>query len=78
MRQPGSSSLDHAIVAFGRSWYGYGGGSDEDIYVEFGIPASTYFARLRTLIDSPIARDLDVSTRDGIRNVCAERLRQAG
>lgn len=77
MRQSESSSLDHAILAFGRSWYGYGGGSDEDIYVEFGIPARTYFERLQAVIDSPAARDIDGAVRDAIKSVCRNRLEHA-
>lgn len=75
MRETAPSGVDDAILAFARSWYGYGGGSDEDIYVEFGLPARAYFERLRTLLQGPAADSLDPQMRDEMRAVCMRRLR---
>ena len=75
MRETAPNNLDSAILTFARSWYGYGGGSAEDIYVEFGLHPKTYFERLKALLDSPAAADIDESTRERIRAVCARRLR---
>ncbi|MET0196633.1 MULTISPECIES: DUF3263 domain-containing protein [Nocardiaceae] len=75
MRNTTSNSVDDAILAFGRSWYGYGGGSDEDIYVHFGLPARSYFTRLSALLDGPAGKTLDDETRESMRAVCARRLR---
>lgn len=69
------NSLDQSMVEFGRSWSRYGGGSDEDIYVEFGLSARSYFERLRTLLDGPIGASLDEQTRAQMQTVCARRLR---
>ncbi|WP_072803771.1 DUF3263 domain-containing protein [Rhodococcoides yunnanense] len=74
MRETAPHSLDAAILTFARSWYGYGGGSAEDIYVEFGLPARTYFERLRQILDSPTAANVDEETRDAMRSVCVRRL----
>ncbi|WP_259468035.1 hypothetical protein [Rhodococcus sp. SBT000017] len=41
MRRTTTHSVDHEILTFGRTWRGYGGGSDEDIYVAFGVDART-------------------------------------
>lgn len=75
MRDTAPNTVDEAILTFGRSWYGYGGGSDEDIYVEFGLAARPYFERLRQLLDEPAAAALDEPTREKMRAVCARRLR---
>ncbi|MDJ0395284.1 DUF3263 domain-containing protein [Rhodococcus sp. G-MC3] len=75
MRETAPNTVDEAILAFGRSWYGYGGGSDEDIYVAFGLGARSYFERLRRLLDEPASAALDETTREKMRAVCARRLR---
>ena len=51
MREAAPSNLEESILAFGRSWYKYGGGSEEDIYVQFGLSARSYFERLAVLLD---------------------------
>jgi hypothetical protein len=42
MRRTTTQSVDHEILAFGRTWQGYGGGSNEDIYVAFGVDGRNY------------------------------------
>lgn len=74
MRRTTPNTLDHAILSFGRAWYGYGGGSDEDIYVEFGVDARTYFQRLRQVLASPAAAGLAEDVRAGIESTCRARL----
>ncbi len=74
MRRTTTQSVDHEILTFGRTWQGYGGGSDEDIYVAFGVDARTYFQRLRRILDSPLAAELPAATRSDIERVCAVRL----
>lgn len=75
MRDAAPNSLDEALLAFAVSWREYGGGSDEDIYVEFGLPSQVYFERLMQVIDSPGAANLDDTTREKVRQVCADRMR---
>ncbi|KAA0923463.1 DUF3263 domain-containing protein [Rhodococcus sp. IEGM 1401] len=74
MRRTTTHSVDHEILTFGRTWRGYGGGSDEDIYVAFGIDARTYFQRLRRILDSPVAEDLSPDERSAIADICRLRL----
>lgn len=74
MRETVNNSLEESILAFGRSWHGYGGGSDEDIYVQFGLPARSYFERLARLLDGPVASTIDGDTREKMRAVCTRRL----
>jgi Protein of unknown function (DUF3263) len=75
MRDTAPNSVDQAILTFGKTWSGYGGGSDEDIYIEFGLGAKSYFERLRGLLDGPGAAEFDETTRETMRAVCAYRLR---
>ena len=74
MRRTSSQSVDHEILAFGRAWQGYGGGSDEDIYVAFGVDGRTYFQRLSRILDSPVAEDLSPDERAAILDICRTRL----
>ncbi|MDZ7914253.1 DUF3263 domain-containing protein [Rhodococcus sp. (in: high G+C Gram-positive bacteria)] len=74
MRRTTTHSVDHEILTFGRTWRGYGGGSDEDIYVAFGVDARTYFQRLRRILDSPVAEELSPDERAAIADICRLRL----
>ncbi|KQU47089.1 hypothetical protein ASG84_08135 [Rhodococcus sp. Leaf278] len=74
MRRTTTQSVDHEILTFGRTWQGYGGGSDEDIYVAFGVDARTYFERLRRILDSPVAEELSPDERSAILEICRARL----
>lgn len=40
------------ILGFARRWYLFGGGSAEDILVEFGITEHEYFRRLGAVLDT--------------------------
>lgn len=75
MRETVRQSLDQSMIEFGRSWFRYGGGSEEDIYIAFGLSARSYFERLRTVLDGQAGASLDEQTRDQIRAVCVRRLR---
>lgn len=74
MRRTITHSVDHEILTFGRAWHGYGGGSDEDIYVAFGVDAQTYFQRLRRILDLPIAEDLACDERAAMLENCHRRI----
>ena len=51
------------ILGFARRWYPFGGGSAEDILLEFGITEHEYFRRLGAVLDTqsfdPRDRDID-------------------
>ena len=74
MRRTTTHSVDHESLTYGRTWRGYGGGSDEDIYVAFGVDARTYFQRLRRILDSPVAEELSPDERAAIADICRLRL----
>lgn len=40
------------ILGFARRWYLFGGGSAEDILVEFGVTEHEYFRRLGAVLDT--------------------------
>lgn len=67
--------VDHAeMVDFARRWYPYGGGTAEDILVEFGIGEHEYFRRLTEIIDGLQPADQDVVVYAAMRSVAADRL----
>jgi hypothetical protein len=63
------------MLDFARRWYPYGGGSAEDILVEFGIGERDYFQRLADVLDSPQAGPEKENVVAAIREVCARRLK---
>lgn len=66
---------DHAeIVDFARRWYPYGGGTAEDILVEFGIGEREYFRRLAEIIDRLPSSDPESAVFAAMRSVAANRL----
>ncbi|MGA9872446.1 MAG: DUF3263 domain-containing protein [Rhodococcus sp. (in: high G+C Gram-positive bacteria)] len=74
MPETAPTSVDSAMLSFGQSWHKYGGGSEEDIYVAFGLSARSYFERLTALLDGPAGASLDESIREKMRAVCARRM----
>ncbi|ORM33444.1 DUF3263 domain-containing protein [Williamsia sp. 1135] len=62
------------ILDFARRWYPYGGGTAEDILVEFGIAEREYFRRLSDILDGNEAADVDRSTFAAMKQVAADRL----
>ncbi|MCF8786225.1 MULTISPECIES: DUF3263 domain-containing protein [Rhodococcus] len=40
-----------AIVDFAQKWRHWGGGSDADIFVEFGLTPAQYFRRLQQILE---------------------------
>jgi hypothetical protein len=61
------------MLDFARRWYPYGGGSAEDILVEFGIGERDYFKRLTDVLDAQAGPDGDAVVA-AIREVCTRRL----
>lgn len=71
----GNLPVDHAeMLDFARRWYPYGGGTAEDILVEFGIGEREYFRRLTEIIDGLRSSDPDSAVYAAMRSVAAERL----
>ncbi|MFW0789563.1 DUF3263 domain-containing protein [Gordonia sp. CPCC 205333] len=60
------------LIDFARRWAPYGGGSDEDILVQFGISEHEYFRRLREALTM---RKLDPTIASTIEAVAVRRLR---
>ncbi|MFW0794512.1 hypothetical protein AAFP30_11915 [Gordonia sp. CPCC 205515] len=56
------------MIDFALRWYRFGGGSDEDIFVRFGIDRLTYARRLLTALDDPRIT-LDPVRRNALRDV---------
>jgi hypothetical protein len=57
-----SAIEDAQILEFARRWLPYGGGSAEDLLVEFGMTPAGYLDRLRRVLDKPVSRRLDPVT----------------
>lgn len=65
---------DDDIIAFARSWAPWGGGSSEDILVEFGLREAEYFERLRLALARPGATaSLKPAQLEQLSNICAVR-----
>lgn len=64
------------MVDFATRWLPYGGGSEEDIIVGFGIGTTEFFTRLRAALDDEAITDnLDRAQAGALREVCRRRLR---
>ncbi|WP_040525513.1 DUF3263 domain-containing protein [Gordonia effusa] len=61
------------LIDFARRWFPYGGGSNEDILIQFGISEHEYFRRLREALTM---RRLDPAIASAIEAVAIRRLRQ--
>lgn len=61
------------LLQFGTLWAPYGGGSDEDIFVTFGVPSHIYFTRLAKLLAARPDLVPDESTRKVMLAVCNDR-----
>ncbi|MBV6761049.1 hypothetical protein [Rhodococcus opacus] len=55
----------------------YGGGTGEDILVEFALSQREYFRKLRSLLNDRVgvAADLPGTVHDQLTRICDERLR---
>lgn len=62
------------IVDFLRRWCDYGGGSDYDIFVQFGLSADVFFRRAARLLRNETRHDLPPSTIAAMQEVCRTRL----
>lgn len=70
------ADLQH-LVDFADRWYRYGGGTDEDIFITFGLTERDYFRRLDWVLSTHgAATGLDPATIAAITQVCKRRLAQ--
>ncbi|QYB00259.1 DUF3263 domain-containing protein (plasmid) [Rhodococcus sp. USK10] len=64
------------VLNFAMKWRHWGGGYDEDIFVNFGLSPHQYFWRLRQLLSTPAAEHLSSDEIAQLREVCANRMRR--
>jgi hypothetical protein len=64
------------LVEFAQRWYPFGGGSAEDIFIEFGLPEAVYFQRLSDVLYAG-EPGLSPDAHAAIRRICNHRLRAA-
>ncbi len=69
-----SAGRDKEILAFGRSWYRYGGGPAEDIMVTFGLTENQFFTEIRHLLAAHEQFDLSPSEITAMDRVARYRL----
>jgi hypothetical protein len=64
------------MLEFVRRWHRFGGGSAQDIFVEFGLNEQEYFSRVLKLVGESAPDDPGVASTadDQIRKVCRWRL----
>jgi len=65
---------DSAMIEFAVKWRHWDGGPDEDIFVEFGIPAYQFFFRLRQLLSTHRWPQLTPRLVTQLTNICDSRL----
>ncbi|WP_030173773.1 MULTISPECIES: hypothetical protein [Actinomycetes] len=74
---PRIAPADHArLVEFAEQWYPFGGGSAEDIFVEFGLTPETYFERLSDALDVGVP-GLSPEVHEALQRICDQRLHSA-
>ncbi len=56
------------LLAFAKIWIPYGGGSDEEILVNFGLRRDQYLRRLRSILDS-FSLDIDPKEAASLRGL---------
>jgi hypothetical protein len=72
----GSAHVERAaeILEFALVWRHWGGGSDSDIFVEFGIFPREYFCRLEALIERGALAGQPTGIVRQIREICRARI----
>lgn len=73
---PSYGNYERAMLEFARGWHRFGGGSAQDIFVEFGLNEQEFFSRVLSLVGAPAPSGPGIpSTTDiQIRKVCRWRL----
>ncbi|CAM3105010.1 hypothetical protein DFJ75_3667 [Williamsia muralis] len=68
---------DHArLLEFAERWYPFGGGSAEDIFVEFGLTVDAYFERLSDALGAGLG-GLAPEVHEALQRICNQRLHSA-
>ncbi|MDF3307927.1 hypothetical protein P3H15_23165 [Rhodococcus sp. T2V] len=64
------------MITFAKKWRHRGGGSGEDILVEFGLSQAEYFRQLQMILDerAGAASDLPPDLRHELLSICRSRL----
>jgi hypothetical protein len=65
---------DDDILAFALKWRHWGGGSAEDILVEFGLSPADYFQRLQTRVEDVATEPLPPEIVHQLTSICRTRL----
>ena len=74
---PRIAPADHArLLEFAERWYPFGGGSAEDIFVEFGLTVDAYFERLSDALDADVG-GLSPAVHEALQRICNQRLHSA-
>jgi 2-phospho-L-lactate guanylyltransferase len=63
-----------AMLRFARQWTPFGGGSDEEIFVEFGITPRAYFERLIELLSPDVTPKLSTIRRESMLRLAYGRI----
>jgi hypothetical protein len=63
-----------AMLRFARQWTPFGGGSDEEIFVEFGITPRAYFERLIELLSPDVTPKLSAIRRESMLRLAYGRI----
>ena len=63
-------------LEFALRWRHWGGGDDEDIFIQFGLHPHQYFLRVRKLLSTSAAETLSFDEKDHNRRICQARLAQ--
>jgi hypothetical protein len=73
---PGTSNVRPTekarMLSFALQWQHYGGGSNEDIFVNFGLSPRQYFMRLLRILRS--STELDIGAISELNALCISRL----
>ncbi|ROZ49039.1 DUF3263 domain-containing protein [Rhodococcus sp. WS3] len=68
---------DRAMLDFAITWRPYGG-SDDQIFPEFGVSIPAFYGRVLRMLDKPHSAGLDYQTSAVLREFCSTKLRQYG
>lgn len=65
----------NAMLRFAIHWLPFGGGSDTDIFIEFGIPASEFYRRLAVILKRQSTDGLSRADYRQLSKICTARSR---
>ena len=62
------------MLRFAIRWLPFGGGSDAEIFTEFGIPAAEFYRRLGVILKRRSTIELSLPDHRRLSNICITRL----